>query len=84
MELDHGMTRRQFVSTTATALAGAVLVPNPASSGIPRTTLSESAGREARVLSLEKSAWKVKPFPTSQVRLRRVYSWTAWKPIVAI
>jgi len=70
MELDHGMTRRQFVSATATALTGAVLVPNPGSGGIPRTTMSESAGREARVLSLEKSAWKVKPFPTSQVRLR--------------
>jgi DUF1680 family protein len=33
--------------------------------------VSESAGLEARVLSLEKSAWKVKPFPTSQVRLRK-------------
>jgi hypothetical protein len=33
--------------------------------------MSESAGREARVLSLEKSSWKVKPFPTSQVRLRK-------------
>jgi uncharacterized protein len=71
MEPDHGMTRRQFVSTTAAAVASAVLVPNPDSSGIPRTTMSESAGLEARVLSLEKSAWKVKPFPTSQVRLRK-------------
>jgi len=71
MEPGHGMTRRQFVSTTAAALAGAALVPNPASSGIPRTIMAESAGREARVLSLEKSAWKVKPFPTSQVRLRK-------------
>ena len=71
MEPGHGMTRRQFVSTTAAALASAALVPNPASSGIPRTTMSDSAGREARVLSLEKSAWKVKPFPTSQVRLRK-------------
>jgi len=71
MEPDLGMTRRRFVSATAAALAGAVLVPNPASSGTPRTAMSESAGREARALSLEKSAWKVKPFPTSQVRLRK-------------
>ena len=71
MQPDNGMTRRQFVSTTAAALAGAVLVPKSASSGSPPTTMSDGAGREARVLSLDKSAWEVKPFPTSQVRLRK-------------
>jgi len=71
MEPDHGITRRQFVSTTAAALAGAVLVPSSASSGIPGTAIPESVGREARALSLEKSTWKVKPFSTSEVRLRK-------------
>ena len=69
MKPDLGMTRRQFVSTTAAALAGAVLGPKPASSGAPVIAAPEGAGREARILSLEKSVWKVKPFPTSQVRL---------------
>jgi hypothetical protein len=59
------------VSTTAAALAGAVLVPSSASSGIPGTAIPESVGREARALSLEKSTWKVKPFSTSEVRLRK-------------
>ena len=63
------MTRRQFVSTAA-AVAGAALAPNLALGSLPSATTSEGAHREERLLSLEKSAWKVKPFPTAQVRLR--------------
>ena len=69
MRPDNRMTRRQFVSTAATA-AGGALLPSTLFASAPPTSLSKSAEREERLLSLEKSAWKLKPFPTSQVRLK--------------
>ena len=63
------ITRRQFVSTAA-AVAGGALLPSSGLRGAPRATSTENAASETRMLSLEKSAWKVKPFPTAQVRLR--------------
>ena len=69
MTLENRITRRQFVSTAA-AVAGGVLLPSSGLCSAPRATTSENGNREERLLSLEKSAWKVKPFPTAQVRLR--------------
>ena len=69
MRSDDRMTRRQFVSTAA-GLASGMLLPSSVSSSVPRATLSESAQGEERLLSLEKSVWKLKPFPTRQVRLK--------------
>jgi DUF1680 family protein len=47
-----------------------VLLPNSVFSSAPRAALADNAHREERLLSLEKSAWKVRPFPMTQVRLR--------------
>jgi len=69
MRPNNRMTRRQFVSTVATA-AGGALLPSTLFASAPPTSLSETAKREEHLLSLEKSAWKLKPFPTSQVRLK--------------
>jgi len=67
--MDNRLTRRQFVSTAA-AMAGGALLPGAVPGNAPRSAAPESATREERALSLKKSAWKVKPFPTSQVRLK--------------
>jgi len=69
MRFDGAITRRQFVATAAT-VAGGALLPNLAVSSAARADASDNARREERLLSLEKSAWQVRPFPTSQVRLR--------------
>ena len=69
MRPNGGITRRQFVSTAAT-VAGGVLLPKSVFSSAPRTTMVKKAHREERLLSLEKSAWKVRPFPMTQVRLK--------------
>src|SRR5271165_5035452 len=66
----HRPTRRQFVST-ATALAGAALLPksvlaNPALNAAPT-----APANEPRPSSREKIPWKVEPFPLRQVRLRK-------------
>jgi hypothetical protein len=47
-----------------------VLLPKSVFSSAPRAALADNAHREERLLSLEKSAWKVRPFPMTQVRLR--------------
>ena len=62
MRSNEGITRRQFVSTAAT-VAGGVLLPNSVFSSAPRAAMADNAHREERLLSLEKSAWKVRPFP---------------------
>ena len=69
MSSDNGMTRREFVSTAA-GLASGMLLPSSVASSVPGAAISEYAKREERLLSLEKSAWKLKTFPTAQVRLK--------------
>ncbi len=69
MKSDDAITRRQFV-TTAAAVAGGVLLPKSVFSSAPRAALADNAHREERLLSLEKGAWKVRPFPMTQVRLK--------------
>ena len=69
MRSNGRITRRQFVSTAA-IVAGGVLLPNSVFSSAPRAARADNAHREERLLSLEKSAWKVRPFPMTQVRLK--------------
>ena len=69
MRFNGGITRRQFVSTAAT-VAGGVFLPNSVFSSALRAGMADNAHREERLLSLEKSAWKVRPFPMTKVRLK--------------
>jgi hypothetical protein len=69
MTLENRITRRQFVSTAA-AVAGGALLPSSELRSVPHAAKSINGSREERLLSLEKGVWKVKPFPTTQVRLR--------------
>jgi hypothetical protein len=66
----HRPTRRQFVST-ATALAGAALLPRVVLASPVQDAAASVPGKDQRPSSREKIPWKVEPFPLKQVRLRK-------------
>ena len=68
MRFGGEISRRQFVATAAT-VAGGVFLPSALFSSPPRSTTTDNGNREERLLSLESSAWKARPFPTRRVRL---------------
>ncbi len=66
----HRITRRQFVSS-ATALAGAALLPKAVLANPVLNAAAGAAENGSRPSSREKIPWKVEPFPLPQVRLRK-------------
>ncbi len=61
-------SRRNFLSTAA-AVAGSALVPNSIAKAFAQDPVVNTTRKDGKVLSREKVAWKVLPFPMTQVRL---------------
>lgn len=71
MKSSHHLTRREFVSTAATAAASALLPGRLAESQVAQGPVAQNVASSdsAAPSSREKVAWKVQPFPLEHVRL---------------
>ena len=68
-DLDR-VTRREFICIATTA-AGAALMPGVGAASPAQYAVPTAVAKSAQWSSREKMAWKVQPFPLSQVRLRK-------------
>ncbi len=68
-DLDR-VTRREFICIATTA-AGAALMPGVGAASPAQYAVPTAVAKSAQWSSREKIAWKVQPFPLSQVRLRK-------------
>jgi hypothetical protein len=64
---EHGVSRRQFIGTAAAA-AGVALIPDQVLA--LQDPVINTLQKGDKILSNEKVAWKLRPFPMKQVRLQ--------------